>query len=116
MEHYQGGCHCGAVRYAVELELKQAIRCNCSICEKQGALRLFAPASQFKLLQWADSLSDYQFNQRVIHHLFCKTCGISSFSRGLGPQGQEMVSINARCLDGIDLDQLPLYDYDGKTR
>ena len=35
---YDGGCHCGRVRYRIETALTQAIECNCSICGRTGEL------------------------------------------------------------------------------
>ena len=32
MQHYHGGCQCGAVTYEVDADLDQAITCNCSRC------------------------------------------------------------------------------------
>ena len=29
---YEGGCHCGRVRFRVSGDLAQTIDCNCSIC------------------------------------------------------------------------------------
>ena len=112
---YKGSCHCEKVAYEVEIELDSVIDCNCSICSKKAALLAFAPASQFKLLKGQDQLSDYQFNKHVIHHLFCKNCGVSSFSRGTAPDGKEMVAINARCLAGVDIKSLTVHPYDGAS-
>ena len=75
----------------------------------------FAAAADFKLEKGADSLSDYLFNKRIIHHLFCKTCGIRSFSRGVMPDGTETVAVNVRCLDGVDIGSLEPTAYDGKN-
>ena len=111
---YQGGCHCGRVRYEVTTELSQAFDCNCSICMKRGALWAFAKAPQFKLVQGGDALTDYQFGKKKIHHLFCQSCGVGSFSRGAAPNGQEMVMVNVRCLDGVDVSALQLRPFDGK--
>ncbi len=112
---YTGGCHCGAVRYNVTTDLASVISCNCSICEKAGTLLSFVPASAFELIQGEDMLTDYQFNKHIIHHLFCKVCGVRSFARGAGPDGQEMVAINVRCLDDIDLSRLSSVAFDGKS-
>ena len=99
----QGGCHCGAVRYQVEIDPDaQAISCNCSMCGRSGTLLAFVPESAFKLEKGEGNLTDYQFNKHVIHHVFCKTCGIKSFARGTGPRGP-MVAINMRCLDNVDV-------------
>ena len=110
-----GGCHCGAVRYTVTLDLAAAVSCNCSICQKTGTILAFAPASQFTLHQGADQLTDYLFNKKVIHHLFCKTCGIRSFSRGAMPDGTPAVAVNVRCLDDVDVAGLELRPFDGRS-
>jgi hypothetical protein len=111
-----GGCHCGAVRFHVDLDLDQpAITCNCSICSRSGTMLSFAPSSAFVLEQGESNLTDYQFNKKAIHHLFCKTCGIKAFGRGAGPDGKEMVAVNVRCLDNIDLEKVPTRRVDGKS-
>lgn len=112
---YTGGCHCGKVRYDVKIDLAEAIACNCSICQKTGTLLAFAPISQFTLLSGDDALTDYQFNKKVIHHLFCNTCGVRSFARGMGPDGTEMAAVNVRCLDDVDLAEVKSMPFDGRS-
>ena len=114
---YTGSCHCGNVKYEVELDLTQpVISCNCSICNRSGSLLTFTGASQFKLLSGEDSLKDYLFNKHAIHHLFCTNCGIKSFARGKRPDGGDMVAINTRCLEGVDVSTLKVQQFDGKNR
>ena len=114
---YQGGCHCGKVRYSVALDLtKPVISCNCSMCGRSGTLLSFVPAADFELLSGEDVLTDYQFNHHVIHHLFCRVCGIKSFARGASKDGSPTVAINTRCLDDIDLGVLQVTQFDGKGR
>ena len=114
---HAGGCHCGRVRYEAKLDLsKPVLSCNCSMCGRTGTLLMFIPATQFTLKSGEDSLTDYQFNHQVIHHLFCKVCGIKSFARGTSPDGSATVAINTRCLDDVDLDKLNIQKFDGKSR
>ncbi len=113
---HAGGCHCGKVRYEVTTDLKMVVSCNCSICSKRGALLTFVPADQFTLKSGEGDLADYQFNKHVIHHKFCKTCGILSFADGKGPDGKDMVAVNVRCLDDVDLGSLKITEFDGKSR
>ena len=116
MTTYSGSCHCGAVRYTVEADLSQpVIACNCSMCGRSGTLLAFVPADKFKLEKGEDSLTDYQFNKNVIHHMFCKVCGIKSFAMGKGPNGDTR-AINVRCLDEVDLQAVPTRHVDGKSR
>jgi hypothetical protein len=115
-ETRQGGCHCGAVRYRVEIDLSKPVtQCNCSICGRTGTLLSFVPADAFELETGQDSLTDYQFGKKNIHHLFCKVCGVRSFARGQGPRGP-MVAINTRCLDELDPTSLPVQHFDGRSR
>ncbi|HEY3498716.1 MAG TPA: GFA family protein [Polyangiaceae bacterium] len=117
VEKYTGSCHCGKVRYEVELDLATpVISCNCSMCGRSGTLLTFVPAERFTLLSGEDALTDYQFNRHAIHHLFCSTCGIKSFAKGVAPNGAETRAVNARCLEGVDLQSLTVKDFDGKSR
>jgi hypothetical protein len=112
---HTGGCHCGKVRYEVTIAPDSGISCNCSMCSKKGTLLSFVGADAFTLKSGEGDLTDYQFNKHVIHHLFCKHCGVTSFARGVGPGGKEMVAVNLRCLDGIDLDKVEVKKFDGKS-
>jgi hypothetical protein len=114
MQKYQGGCHCQAVRYEVEIDVTQSITCNCSICIKRGSILSFVAESHFTLLKGAENLTDYQFNRKNIHNTFCKTCGITSYASGTGPDGIKMIAINVRCLDGIDLHSFSPVEVDGQ--
>jgi hypothetical protein len=112
---YQGGCHCGRVRFQASCDLVQVLNCNCSICSKRAALWAFVPAPQFTLLQGQDALADYQFGKKIIHPLFCRSCGIGAFSRGTGPNGAETYAVNVRCLDGVEVSALTLTPFDGRS-
>jgi hypothetical protein len=111
---YTGSCHCGAVRYTAEVDLSQpVIVCNCSMCGRSGTMLAFVPADKFTLEHGSDALTDYLFNKERIHHLFCKVCGIKSFARGTSADGRDMFAVNARCLTGVDLAQVPTKQVDG---
>lgn len=112
---YVGSCHCGKVRYKVTADLSTVVACNCSMCGRAGTLLTFVPAENFELLSGEDALTDYQFNTRKIHHLFCSTCGIKPFAKGASPDGKDTRAINVRCLEGVDIATLNVTHYDGKS-
>ena len=101
-KHYSGGCQCGAVAYEADLDLDQVITCNCSRCQRLGVVLAFAPRDRFALHKGAENLTEYRFNKHEIAHLFCKTCGIQSFSYGRMPDGTESAAINVNTLEGVD--------------
>ena len=110
---YQGGCHCGSVRFQVLIDRFIVDECNCSICRKKGFLHLIVPPENFQLLQGADSLTTYTFNTRVAHHTFCSRCGIHAFYR---PRSHpHMIDVNLRCLDLDILAQFTIRTFDGQN-
>lgn len=112
---YKGSCHCGSVQYEASTDLQKVMQCNCSICSRAGYLLTFVAAEQFKLLAGEGKLSDYQFNKKRVHHVFCSNCGVRSFGHGIGPGGKEMYAVNVRCLDGVDVSGLQITPFDGKS-
>lgn len=113
---YEGGCHCGAVRFRVEAPVpEKALACNCSYCSARGLLLSFAPKEAFTLLQGEESLADYRFNTRRIEHRFCTACGVQPFSFGAAPDGTINAAINLRCVPAVDLGGLTLKHYDGAS-
>jgi len=113
---YEGSCHCGAVAFSVSDEPPtEAISCNCSHCRRKGFLFSFIPADCFSLTKGKEALTDYHFNRHAIAHRFCATCGCQPFGRGKGPDGQETVAVNLRCVPSIDLDGLKIQQVDGAS-
>jgi hypothetical protein len=113
LQTYEGGCHCGEVRVRVQADLAQVSGCNCSICTKKGILHLIVPLDRFTLLQGQDALTTYQFGTNVAKHTFCRHCGIHAFY--VPRSNPDKVSVNARCLDGVDPATLhPSHVFDGQ--
>lgn len=112
---FQGSCHCGRIAFEVEGDLTGAMACNCSICRRKAALMWFVPRAQLRLSTREADMGTYTFNKHVIRHHFCPTCGIQPFGEGVGPDGQAMAAVNVRCLEGVDLDALPVQHFDGKS-
>ena len=95
MNTYQGGCHCGAVRFEISADLANITECNCSICTRKGAIH--HRVHDFKLLTGQDALKLYQFGERIAKHWFCTHCGIHSFTNPRA--APDKVTVNLRCLD-----------------
>jgi hypothetical protein len=97
----KGSCHCGRVTFEVRTPVEPAMRCNCSLCRRKGALMSppFA-ASELKILSGEDSLTLYQFNTRVAKHYFCKHCGIYPFHQTRS--NPLLWRVNLGCIEGVD--------------
>jgi hypothetical protein len=115
MKTYSGGCHCGKVRYRATTDLARVTECNCSHCEKVGYLLTFVSPEHFTLESGQNELIDYQFNRHLIHHTFCKSCGVKAFATGSKPtDGSPVYAVNVRCLDGVDLTTITRTPFDGR--
>ncbi len=123
LQTYRGSCHCGRVRFEVELDLDHVRSCDCSICRKRGALIHRVDARQLRLLTPLDDLILYQWHTRTAEDYFCPTCGILPFRRPRQRTAEEIAQgaapafsgwgINVRCLEGVDLAAIPVRQVHG---
>lgn len=114
-----GGCHCGRVRFEVDLDLSRGSgRCNCSICSKWRVWGAMVKPEAFRLLAGADDLADYQHGPRVVHFRFCRHCGVHVCLEGDVPElGGAYVSVGLNCLDVEPAELLagPISYFDGRN-
>lgn len=106
MDTYRGSCHCGKVRFEVDLELDHVRVCDCTLCSRRGALNHRVEESQLRLLTPLEDLTLYQWHTRTAKDYFCPVCGILPFRR---PRtAPELWTINVRCLEGVDVSAIPI--------
>jgi hypothetical protein len=106
---YLLSCHCGVIRFEVDAELADLQECNCSTCARHGFLHWKVPVDAVRLITQKVQLSTYLWRDAVGGHHFCPTCGTPLMRTGY-PQH---VSLNARCIEGIDIFELAIGRFDG---
>ena len=112
---HRGSCHCGAVRYEVDLDLGgKATRCNCTICAKLGVTGATTKPAAFRMLSKDNTVATYAMSDSATRY-FCRTCGIHCFGKGDVPAlGGAFVSVNVNTLDDLDVGALEIGYFDGR--
>jgi hypothetical protein len=111
---HRGSCHCGRVRFEVDASIDRLSRCNCSICSAKGALYVPIDAIRaFRITAGESELTAYRFQTETATHFFCRHCGVHPFHR---PRfAPDRWSVNARCIEDLDLEALPVVEFDGRN-
>jgi hypothetical protein len=109
----EGSCHCGKIQLRLDAQPTEAIECNCSRCHRNGLVLAFVPRDKLSVTAAPDDVATYTFNNHVIQHRFCRTCGVQPFAESEGKDGPG-AAVNLRCFD-IDLDSLTISKFDGKS-
>jgi hypothetical protein len=113
MRTYSGRCHCGAVRFRFTTgEITRAIKCNCSICIRRGYV-MTVDYLPFDELDGKESLTLYQWGDRMVNFWFCRTCGVYPFHDVVERPG--IYRVNLGCVDEIDPLALPVQMIDGRS-
>ena len=113
--NYRGSCHCGQVAFEADGEIGELLACNCSMCQRRGSLLWFIPRDRFRLLTKPEGMKTYTFNKHAIKHHFCPTSGIHPFAEGTGRDGKPIAAINARCIEGLEVEALSVKHFDGRA-
>ena len=113
LNKHKGKCHCGAVRFEVELSdgLNSARRCTCSFCRMRGAVAVSAKVGELRLVHGEDVLTSYRFNTGTAQHFFCSRCGIYTHHQRRSNPGE--FGVNVACLEGVspfDFTEVPVLD------
>jgi hypothetical protein len=107
-------CHCGRIKFEVTAELRRVRECNCSICGSSGYLHWYIEPGQVKLLTERQSMSSYVWRSLSGFHHFCPICGVAVLRSMVALDQARRLSVNARCVEGIDLATLEIEQWDGK--
>ena len=107
MKTFQGGCHCGGIRFEADIDLKAGtIKCNCTICTKMRFWAAQVPSRHFRLNSGRENLREYRYHTRHDAHYFCGTCGINVFSTGESAALGAFHAVAVVCLDDVPVEEL----------
>lgn len=124
-------CHCGATRIEVPGSPATAKECNCTYCYRTGAVWGYYRPDEVRVAT-PDALSVYA-PSGINKHFFCSSCGGNMFGSSPdwasiynadgtlkegatdGVPAAEVIGVNLRMVDGLDLSTLDVEQVDGRN-
>lgn len=76
MNIFQGGCHCGNIRYTISTESHNGYYCHCRMCQLSFG-NIFAAFMNIKKadIEWTKALPTYYKSSKFAQRGFCGKCG-----------------------------------------
>lgn len=90
-------CDCGAVVLQVAVDPAEINDCQCSWCQKLGALWAYYPRDQVRVLSPPESTTIYQRATRRLEFHRCTSCGLTTHWMNTDPTKAKM-GVNARLM------------------
>jgi hypothetical protein len=103
----RAACHCGAVRITMEPAPSWVLDCNCSICRRYGTVWAYSRdfianrALDAKLIQGAEAVETYLWNDREIGFCRCRSCGCITHHVAMN-EPSKLRGVNARMFVNFD--------------
>lgn len=116
--NYHARCHCKRVRFSFRSpEITTGKRCNCSLCIRRGFVLSPDYIADVDFTPHADEsdMTVYLWNDEVMRHYFCRTCGIYTYGAVTGEDGRSRYRVNLGCVEGLDALELDITIVDGKA-
>ncbi|WP_417468140.1 GFA family protein [Maricaulis sp.] len=109
----EGHCHCGAVRWTLNIEPGWLTRCNCSYCRRANAVWAHADASQIVLDYPAESVVRYLHGDRTLAFVSCKACGCTTHWEAVDPEAGGRMAVNVNMAAPAAIAGLRIRHFDG---
>ncbi|WP_310619489.1 GFA family protein [Flexibacterium corallicola] len=105
-----GSCHCGAVKFELDMEPEWLTECNCSACRKMGTVWAHAELDKIKIISEPDATLSYQWGDHTLEFHSCKTCGCTSHWSPLGEGNRMAVNMKLTELDEVSRHKIRHFD------
>lgn len=111
---FRVSCHCGHIQLEVdEAEIGIVYECNCSICTRSGFLHWYVEPEKVRYLNQGHGVSTYVWRTLSGGQHFCPNCGTAVYRSST--QYPPPLSINARCIEGVNVATLTIQQLDGRS-
>ncbi len=114
MQTCKGSCHCGRVKFEVEVpDTVNVSRCNCSICNRLGALWAYYDEGNVEVTVGVKTKSTYSWGEKTMLFHRCNECGCTTHYTAAEDDGRELIAVNCRMAELSDVSKIPVREFDG---
>lgn len=110
-------CHCGNVRLEVTELPAQITSCNCSICNRLGALWAYYRPEKVAVSFNKEPTSVYIWADKLLEFHHCTICGCSTHytvtKKYVEEYEEERIAVNCRMMNEDLIKAIPLRKFDG---
>lgn len=123
-------CHCGSTRIVLPEHPRQASRCNCTFCQRSGAVWSYYDIGAI-VVEKAEHQSSYSTDPTVGLHHFCGKCGMHTWGESLdwsavynddgtpkdnvAPVAMTKCQVNLNLVDDLDWSKIEIEQLDGRN-
>jgi hypothetical protein len=91
-------CDCGAVVLELAADPAEINDCQCSWCQRLGALWAYYPTDQVRVLPGPEATSVYLRGARRLEFHRCKVCGLTTHWVNVDSTNGKKMGVNARLM------------------
>jgi hypothetical protein len=110
----KASCHCGAVRFTVEVPPDDVNSCNCSICRRYGTLWAYYQGPQVQFAIENGPTDIYSWGDKDLEFHRCRACGCVTHWVAVD-QTYKRMGLNARLMPPEVLAAIPVRQSDGAS-
>lgn len=108
-------CHCGAIGFKVPNLPPDLGLCNCSACSKMGGLWGYYNPAEVEFNVPRENIDTYIWGDKTLQFCRCTHCGCLTHWESIDPDHTGRMGVNARMMEDIDLDKIPIRRIDGAS-
>ena len=106
-------CHCGSVKIEVANKPKSLTSCNCSVCNRYGALWGYYNPEQVLVDIGEGGISKYCWGDKCINFIHCDICGCITHYETTEKVSDAKVVVNFRMANPSEIEGIKIRKFDG---
>lgn len=106
-------CHCGNVKLATNNIPSSLLSCNCSICNRIGALWAYYKANEVEIIIRDNPTKVYLWDKKEIELHHCPNCGCTTHYCSIGEDAEKQTVLNVRMAELKVTENIQVRKFDG---